>query len=166
MIRPRWGSCFEPVLIAAFTALFILVSCTSTRSIQTTACNQANSTAQPAFLDGWEIASDDTFAIYLDEAVLWETGDEGGDIFDAVIESASVEVNGRTVSGLSFGQLTTIIGHYDENRNIVGSHGGGIQISFRTNVLSDGENCIDLRFESPSGTIHSHAWIVENLAAL
>src|SRR5690606_9225390 len=105
-------------------------------------------TKMPAFIKEWKLASDGNFYIYLDDAYIWTSGDEAGDILDTVLRTAHVKVDGKTVADLQIGALAISISKYDENDQVVGSYNGGIQVSFNTTTLQSGEHTVTLSLES------------------
>jgi hypothetical protein len=133
----------------------------STRSAETCLSNNPNQEASPDdFVRGWEIA-DQAFHIWLNEFVIWEPGDFGGDTYTNVQNTICIVVDGTKMRVLPIAQITTILGRFDENRNLIGSHGGGMDASFNVTHLSGGRHTITVSLTTTQGRLLIKSWEFE-----
>lgn len=148
--------------ICLFVYVGILTACTNHASVDVGSSSQEIApTSMPEYTKGWELASDGSFYIYLDDAHIWRSSDEAGDILDALLRTAQVKVDNTLMSDVRIGALAISISKYDENNQIVGSYNGGIQLSFDTAALPKGRHTVSLSFESTAGERFSHTWTFE-----
>ncbi len=152
------------VLYTIYLSVYIgmLTACTNSASLDVgSSIQEITPTSMPEYIKGWELASDGSFYIYLDDAHIWRSGDEAGDILDTVLRTAQVNVDNTLVSNIQIGALAITISKYDENNQIVGSYNGGIQLSFNTVALQKGRHTVSLSFESTAGERFNHTWTFE-----
>lgn len=116
-----------------------------------------NETKLPDFIDRWYI-TDNQFHIILDQYYIWEEGDEGGDTYFNVQDTLEIEVDGIPIAQITIAEATILIGRFDEDKNLLGSHGGNLDTSFPINRFFPGMHRIDVSLETTKGRILGHRW--------
>lgn len=116
-------------LIALFCIVLLLASYIFSRRKVCDLSNASLDSMSPStqFVQSWHVHEDE-LVINLDEYVLWEPGEQGGDTYSRVQRTLVVEADGKLipVPALGIRTLAIIIGRFNEDRIPIGSHGGGL----------------------------------------
>ena len=92
---------------------------------------------------------------------IWEPGDFDHDVSDNV-GANEFKVNNVVIrsSDRMYAEVATSITRFDGGwrGNVLGSHGGPIDVCFKTENVPEGLNLAELRFKSTSGKLYSYNW--------
>lgn len=105
-----------------------------------------------------EYASGERFCIGVDTFRLWEPN--SFDVYEAVSRSISLTIDNELVprQDITVFQFTTLIGRFDEQGNLLGSHGGSIEICVAPVNLPVGLHVATASFTSNGGTSYAFQW--------
>ncbi len=94
----------------------------------------------------------------ISEHEIWNPGDYGDDVGNAILYSMRFVVDGNNVREPFVTSLAIIIYVHDEDKNVVGSHGGGSSICSETDDLSEGLHLASVQFNSTAGVQYAYTW--------
>jgi hypothetical protein len=95
------------------------------------------------------------------EGAIWESGEFGSDVYGRIQNSTLVRFDGKVVGDLRFYQSTVNIDEFNSQKQIIGSHGGGVSVCFNISNPSQGTHLAMIEITSKSGVQYSHTWALK-----
>ncbi len=105
-----------------------------------------------------EYASGERFCIGVDTFQVWEPNKS--DVYAALNRSVSVTIDGAQVmpSNIQMSALAILLARYDQQGNLIGEHGGPIEICVAPVNLPVGLHVATTSFTSNGGTYYAFQW--------
>jgi hypothetical protein len=68
------------------------------------------------------------------EGAIWEKGEFGSDVYNRIQKSTTARFDGKVMGNLVFYQSTVNIDEFNSQKQVIGSHGGGVSVCFNIPV--------------------------------